>query len=60
VLNGAVLVPTYRDANDDLALSIVQQAFPGRLIIGIPCLPLIRQHGSLHCLTMQIPQGVLA
>jgi agmatine deiminase len=60
VLNGAVLVPTYRDANDDHALAIVQQAFPGRLILGIHCLPLIRQHGSLHCLTMQIPQGVLA
>jgi agmatine/peptidylarginine deiminase len=33
--------------------------FPGREIIGIPCLPLIRQNGSLHCLTMQLPAGVL-
>ena len=60
VINGAVLVPTYHDANDDTALATVQQAFPGRRIIGINCLPIIRQHGSLHCLTMQIPQGVLA
>ena len=60
VINGAVLVPTYRDANDAPALAAVQQAFPGHLILGIHCLPLIRQHGSLHCLTMQIPRGVLA
>jgi agmatine deiminase len=58
VLNGAVLVPTYRDGNDDQALAMVRKAFPGREIIGICCLPLIRQHGSLHCVTMQIPKGV--
>ena len=35
------------------------QAFPGREIIGIDCLPLILQHGSLHCVTMQLPRGTL-
>jgi agmatine deiminase len=60
VINGAVLVPTYGDAKDDDALAAVGQAFPDRDIIGIDCLPLILQHGSLHCVTMQIPKGVLA
>ena len=59
VINGAVLVPTYRDANDAVALAVVGSAFPGREIIGIDCLPLILQHGSLHCVTMQIPKGVV-
>ncbi|GAM08094.1 agmatine deiminase [Geobacter sp. OR-1] len=59
VINGAVLVPTYRDAADESALAVIQQAFPGRKIIGIDCLPLISQHGSLHCVTMQMPAGTL-
>lgn len=61
IINGAVLVPTYRDLeNDRTALERIAKAFPGREIIGIDCLPLIEQHGSLHCVTMQLPQGVLA
>jgi len=60
VINGAVLVPTYQDASDAAALAAVGQAFPDRAIIGIDCLPLILQHGSLHCVTMQLPRGVLA
>lgn len=60
ILNGAVIVPTYDDPkNDPLALTILQEAFPQRKIIGIPALPLIQQHGSIHCITMQIPKGVL-
>ncbi len=61
IINGAVLVPTYRDPeNDRTALERIAGAFPGREIIGIDCLPLLDQHGSLHCVTMQLPQGVLA
>ncbi|WP_432822439.1 agmatine deiminase family protein [Trichloromonas sp.] len=60
VINGAVLVPTYQDEQDAAALEVIAQAFPQRRIIGIDCLPLILQHGSLHCVTMQIPKGVLA
>lgn len=60
IINGAVLVPTYEDANDELALSQIKKCFPDREIIGINCLPIIEQHGSLHCLTMQLPEGVLA
>ncbi|AMV71780.1 agmatine deiminase family protein [Desulfuromonas carbonis] len=60
VLNGAVLVPTYADPADAVALAIIGQAFPGRDVIGIDCRPLLLQHGSLHCVTMQLPAGVLA
>ncbi len=59
ILNGAVLVPTYASPKDALALSRLAPAFPGREIIGIDCRPLIRQHGSLHCVTMQFPIGFL-
>lgn len=55
VINGAVLVPTYRDPADALALQILGQCFPDREIIGVDCLPLIREYGSLHCVTMQLP-----
>jgi agmatine deiminase len=60
ILNGAVLVPTYNDPRDKSALGIIAQAYPGRRIIGIDCSDLILQHGSLHCVTMQLPKGVLA
>jgi len=59
VINGAVLVPTYADPLDQLALATIQQAFPGREMIPVDGRALIEQHGSLHCITMQIPQGVL-
>ncbi len=59
VLNGAVLAPTYRDPADAAALKVIGRAFPKHEIVGIDCTPLIWQHGSLHCVTMQIPRGVL-
>ena len=60
VVNGAVLCPTYgQPALDDEALRIVGEAFPGRQVVGIDCRSLILQHGSLHCCTMQFPDGVL-
>ena len=59
VINGAVLVPTYLDVNDETALSAVGKAFPGRRVIGVDSLPLILQHGSLHCITMQLPKGTI-
>ncbi|MCU0858721.1 MAG: agmatine deiminase family protein [Pontiellaceae bacterium] len=59
IINGAVLVPVYNDpGRDTIALSTVKKAFPDREIIGIDCSVLIRQHGSLHCVTMQIPAGI--
>lgn len=60
VMNEAVLFPTYAQPdNDRTAQRILQEAFPGRQIIGIDCRPLICQHGSLHCVTMQYPKEVL-
>ncbi len=59
IINGAVLVPTYDDPMDDLALNRLSACFPGHEMIAVPCLPLIFQYGSLHCVTMQIPAGIL-
>ena len=57
VINDAVLCPTYaQPAIDAEALRIIGEAFPGREIIGIDCCAVIRQHGSLHCCTMQFPK----
>ena len=55
IVNGAVLVPTYDTDLDAIALAQVQLAFPEHEIVGIDCQALIRQHGSLHCVTMQYP-----
>ena len=60
IINGAVLVPVYGDAADTRALTALAGAFPDRDIVPIDCLSVIRQHGSLHCLTMQLPAGSLA
>ena len=57
VINGAVLCPTYDQPDlDTEALRIIGEAFPDREIVGIDCRSVIRQHGSLHCCTMQIPE----
>ena len=55
IINGAVLVPTYNSPKDEIAIQQIQKAFPDREIIGIDCRALIKQHGSLHCVTMQFP-----
>ncbi|GEK47350.1 agmatine deiminase [Bisbaumannia pacifica] len=60
IINGAVLVPTYGDAADSRALAALAEAFPDRDILPIDCSVVIRQHGSLHCLTMQLPRGSMA
>jgi len=60
IINGAVLLPFYGNADkDEQAKEALQAAFPQHEIIGINCEPLIRQHGSLHCITMQYPEGVV-
>ena len=59
IINGAVLVPTYKDSNDEIALKIIQNLFVDRTIIDVPFEAAIEQNGSLHCLTMQLPDGVL-
>ena len=57
VINGAVIYPTYgQPDNDDEAARVIAEAFPGRELIGIDSRTVIRQHGSLHCCTMQFPK----
>lgn len=58
IVNGAVLAPAYSDAADARAEAVLREAFPGREIVSVPCRPLIWQNGSLHCITMQLPEGV--
>lgn len=59
IINGAVLVPQYDDPADVVALERLGSCFPTREIVGIDCRAVIEQFGSLHCLTMQLPEGVL-
>jgi len=59
IVNGAVVIPAYGDPADAEAARAVAAAHPGREVIAVPCRPLIWQNGSLHCLTMQLPEGVL-
>jgi len=58
IINGAVLLPVYDIPQDGEAVRCLQAHFPEREIIPINCLPLIRQNGSLHCITMQFPEQV--
>jgi agmatine deiminase len=58
IINDAVLVPFYADENDSRILERLGEVFPGREMIGIDCRELIRQGGSLHCMTMQLPTGM--
>lgn len=58
VVNGAVIVPTYgQPDNDAIAMERIAKAFPGRQVIGVDARVIIRQHGSIHCLTMQYPEN---
>jgi len=59
IMNGAVLLPFYNSPKDEEARAILESVFPEREIVGINCLPLIKQHGSLHCVTMQYPEGFI-
>lgn len=59
IINGAVLMPAYGDPADIDAEKVLSLAFPDRQIIAVPCRALIEQNGSLHCVTMQLPAGVL-
>ncbi|MCX7676464.1 MAG: agmatine deiminase family protein [Alteraurantiacibacter sp.] len=58
IINGAVLVPVYDDPNDVIAMERLAQCFPGREMVAIPSCSLIRQYGSIHCMSMQFPSTV--
>ena len=59
ILNEVVLMPTYEVEQDASALIQLQKAFPAKKVSGIDCKPLLLQHGSLHCITMQYPKGII-
>lgn len=60
IMNDAVLYPTYGvPVLDEEAARVIAEAFPGREVVGVDCQPLIKQHGSLHCVTMQYPSNVI-
>ena len=54
ITNTAVIVPTYQDANDEKALKIISDYFHEREVVGVDSSVFIRQHGSIHCLSMQV------
>lgn len=59
ITNHKVLIPIYNDQNDALAINTMKELFPTREVVGINCLELIKQGGSLHCITMQLFKNVL-
>ncbi len=56
IANSAVIVPTYRDKNDEKALRILQDCFPDRKVVGIDSTDIIWGLGSFHCLSQQEPE----
>ena len=59
IINGAVLFPVYGVRQDAEAIEIIGKLFPGRRIVPVNSVPLIKQHGSVHCISMQFPEGVI-
>jgi len=57
IVNDAVLVPSYADAADGPAVERLQAAFPGRAAVPVPARTFVTEGGSLHCLSMQLPEG---
>ena len=55
IANQTVLVPTFNDPNDRIALNVLAECFPGRKVVGIDCVELIWGLGTLHCMTQQQP-----
>lgn len=55
IANGLVLVPTFNDPNDRVALARLARLFPDREVTGINCTELILGLGALHCMTQQQP-----
>ncbi len=60
IVNGAVIVPVYGQKDkDEEAKAIVVAAFPDREVVAVDASVIVRQHGSIHCLTMQLPEGAI-
>lgn len=59
IMNDIVLLPFYNSDKDQIAQKQLEKSFPTKQIIGVDCSSIVKQHGSLHCITMQYPQGFL-
>jgi agmatine deiminase len=57
IANGVVIVPTFNDPNDRIALDMIAREFPGRSVVGIHAVDLVWGLGTLHCLSQQQPAG---
>ena len=55
IANGVVIVPTFNDPADRVALGVLADLFPGREVVGIHCVDLVWGLGTLHCMTQQEP-----
>ncbi len=58
IANQTVLVPTFNDPNDRVALNVLAECFPDRRVVGISCVDLVWGLGTLHCMTQQQPAGI--
>ena len=59
IVNGGVLVPGADSPKDEIARTRLQEVFPDREVKVVDCRALLSGHGSLHCVTMQFPEGYL-
>jgi len=59
ITNDLVIVPSYGDSADFVAAERIQQAFPAHRVVSVDARPLIEEHGSIHCITMQLSQNTL-
>lgn len=59
ICNDHVLAPIYQQPEDETALAVLRQAYPDHKIVAVDCSVLVRQFGSLHCVTMQVPRNTL-
>lgn len=58
IANGVVIVPTFNDVNDRVALNTIAECFPHRKVVGIHAVDLVWGLGTLHCLTQQEPAAI--
>ncbi|MCW8109197.1 agmatine deiminase family protein [Alteromonas ponticola] len=59
ICNDRILLPIYQQPEDDMAISVMQLAYPNHKIVPVDCAVLVQQYGSLHCISMQIPRDTL-
>lgn len=59
IANGGIVMPVFEDPNDQKAIDIIGQAFPGRRVVALPGLDIVQGGGGIHCITQQQPTGSL-